>query len=70
LRAGAACVHFWTHLAPDLCGDWLGPKFQSAATLATVVGMLTEVPMMLSVVQIVRRTRPWYEAGNAGERKA
>ena len=37
--------------------------FQSGAALATVVGVLVEVPVMLSVVQIVRRTRPWYERG-------
>ncbi len=35
--------------------------FQSGAALATVVGVLIEVPVMLSVVQIVRRTRGWYE---------
>ena len=35
--------------------------FQSGAALATVVGVLVEVPVMLSVVHIVRRTRPWYE---------
>jgi ACR3 family arsenite transporter len=29
--------------------------------LATVVGMLIEVPVMLSVVRIVNRTRDWYE---------
>ncbi len=33
----------------------------SGAALATVVGVLVEVPVMLSVVAIVRRTRPWYE---------
>lgn len=38
--------------------------FQSGAALATVVGVLVEVPVMLSVVQIVRRTRGWYERGN------
>jgi ACR3 family arsenite transporter len=37
--------------------------FQSGAALATVVGVLVEVPVMLSVVHIVRRTRPWYERG-------
>jgi ACR3 family arsenite transporter len=36
--------------------------FQSGAALATVVGVLVEVPVMLSVVQIVRRSRSWYEA--------
>jgi len=34
---------------------------QSGAALATVVGVLVEVPVMLSVVWIVNRTRPWYE---------
>jgi ACR3 family arsenite transporter len=37
--------------------------FQSGAALATVVGVLVEVPVMLSVVQIVRRSRGWYERG-------
>jgi ACR3 family arsenite transporter len=36
--------------------------FNSGAALATVVGVLVEVPVMLSVVKIVNRTRPWYEA--------
>jgi ACR3 family arsenite transporter len=35
--------------------------FQSGAALATVVGVLVEVPVMLSVVNIVRRSRDWYE---------
>jgi ACR3 family arsenite transporter len=35
--------------------------FQSGAALATVVGVLVEVPVMLSVVHIVRRSRGWYE---------
>ncbi|MBC7636983.1 MAG: ACR3 family arsenite efflux transporter [Acetobacteraceae bacterium] len=35
--------------------------FQSGAALATVVGVLVEVPVMLSVVTIVRRSRGWYE---------
>lgn len=33
----------------------------SGAALATVVGVLVEVPVMLSVVAIVKRTRAWYE---------
>jgi arsenite transporter len=37
--------------------------FQSGAALSTVVGVLVEVPVMLSVVMIVRRSRDWYEAG-------
>ncbi len=37
--------------------------FQSGAALATVVGVLVEVPVMLSVVKIVRSSRSWYERG-------
>jgi ACR3 family arsenite transporter len=36
--------------------------FQSGAALATVVGVLIEVPVMLSVVAVVNRSRRWYEA--------
>ncbi len=43
---------------------------QSGAALATVVGVLVEVPVMLSVVWIVNRTRRWYEAGPAVRRHA
>lgn len=39
--------------------------FQSGAALATVVGVLIEVPVMLSVVAIVNRSKGWYEAGSA-----
>jgi len=39
--------------------------FQSGAALSTVVGVLVEVPVMLSVVQLVRRSRRWYERGTA-----
>jgi ACR3 family arsenite transporter len=35
--------------------------FESGAALATVVGVLIEVPVMLSVVAIVNRSRLWYE---------
>lgn len=35
----------------------------SGAALATVVGVLVEVPVMLSIVAMVKRTRPWYERG-------
>jgi arsenite transporter len=35
----------------------------SPAALATVVGVLVEVPVMLSVCRACNRTRPWYEAG-------
>ena len=37
--------------------------FDSGAALATVVGVLIEVPVMLSVVKIVNTTRGWYEEG-------
>ena len=35
--------------------------FESGAALATVVGVLIEVPVMLSVVYIVNRSKGWYE---------
>ena len=35
----------------------------SPAALATVVGVLVEVPLMLAVAGIVNRTRDWYERG-------
>lgn len=35
--------------------------FQSGAALATVVGVLIEVPVMLLVVRVVNRTKHWYE---------
>ena len=38
---------------------------KSGAALATVVGVLVEVPVMLSVVAIVTRTRRWYERAPA-----
>ena len=36
--------------------------FHSGAALATVVGVLIEVPVMLLVVRVVNRTRDWYDA--------
>lgn len=36
--------------------------FSSGAVLATVVGVLVEVPVMLSVVRIVNESKIWYEA--------
>jgi ACR3 family arsenite transporter len=35
--------------------------FNSGAALATVVGVLIEVPVMLLVVRIVNRSKNWYE---------
>jgi len=37
--------------------------FESGAALATVVGVLIEVPAMLIVVRIVNSTKDWYESG-------
>lgn len=36
--------------------------FESGAALATVVGVLIEVPVMISVVKIVNNTKGWYES--------
>jgi ACR3 family arsenite transporter len=40
----------------------------SGAALATVVGVLIEVPVMLLVVRVVNRSRGWYESGRAARR--
>jgi ACR3 family arsenite transporter len=37
--------------------------FESGAALATVVGVLVEVPVMLVVVKSLNASRGWYEAG-------
>jgi ACR3 family arsenite transporter len=37
---------------------------RSGAALATVVGVLVEVPVMLAVVALVNRTQSWYEKGS------
>ncbi|MCM5680140.1 ACR3 family arsenite efflux transporter [Schlegelella sp. S2-27] len=39
--------------------------FDSGAALATVVGVLIEVPVMLLVVRVVNRSQHWYETGAA-----
>ena len=44
--------------------------FSSGAALATVVGVLIEVPVMLSVVKLVNNTRGWYESGAAVRRNS
>jgi ACR3 family arsenite transporter len=44
--------------------------FTSGAALATVVGVLIEVPVMLSVVKIVTATKGWYERGSAVQRNS
>ena len=44
--------------------------FHSGAALATVVGVLIEVPVMLSVVWIVNRSKAWYESAPAVSRNS
>jgi ACR3 family arsenite transporter len=43
---------------------------ESGAALATVVGVLIEVPLMLAVVRVVNGSRAWYEAGAQRARAA
>ena len=38
--------------------------FESGAALATVVGVLIEVPVMLLVVKVVNASKGWYESGD------
>jgi ACR3 family arsenite transporter len=40
--------------------------FESGAALATVVGVLIEVPVMLLVVRVVNATKGWYERAAGG----
>jgi ACR3 family arsenite transporter len=40
--------------------------FESGAALATVVGVLIEVPVMLLVVKVVNSSKGWYEASRQG----
>ncbi|OYT71237.1 MAG: arsenical-resistance protein [Chloracidobacterium sp. CP2_5A] len=42
--------------------------FESGAALATVVGVLIEVPVMLLVARVVNASKGWYERGAAGRR--
>ena len=42
--------------------------FNSGAALATVVGVLIEVPVMLWLVRMVNRSKGWYEQSNHTER--
>lgn len=44
--------------------------FDSGAALATVVGVLIEVPVMLSVVKIVNSSRSWYESADPVRKRA
>lgn len=39
----------------------ISTEFQDSAALATVVGVLVGVPVMLSVVRVVKAIRGWYE---------
>jgi ACR3 family arsenite transporter len=43
--------------------------FSSGAALATVVGVLIEVPVMLSLVKIVNSSRGWYDRGDAVQKR-
>ena len=43
--------------------------FHSGAALATVVGVLIEVPLMLLVVRLVNGSRTWYEGGTRSSRR-
>lgn len=44
------------------CGPGAVSAMRPAAGLATVVGVLVEVPLMLSRVRSVNACKPWYEA--------
>lgn len=54
--AGASMSRFERYLSL-----WVLLRIQSGAALATVVGVLIEVPVMLLVVRIVNSSQGWYE---------
>jgi ACR3 family arsenite efflux pump ArsB len=43
---------------------WVAACIVAGIALATVVGVLIEVPVMLSVVWIVNASQAWYDRGN------
>ena len=43
--------------------------FESGAALATVVGVLIEVPVMLAVVRVVNGSRQWYEMAHDAQQR-
>jgi ACR3 family arsenite transporter len=45
-------------------------RFNSGAALATVVGVLIEVPVMLSLVWVVNRSKGWYDTSPALARRS
>jgi ACR3 family arsenite transporter len=47
------------------CSCHLGLRLSSGATIATVVGVLVEVPVMLTLVKIANRTKTWFPVKTA-----
>lgn len=47
-------------VSSQCCSSKLISKPESGAALATVVGVLIEVPVMLSVCAVCNRTRHWF----------
>lgn len=45
---------------------WVFPCIIAGAALEIVIGVLIEVPVMLSVVYLVKRSKNWYETGAQG----
>ncbi len=62
--AGFVAASNFFELAVAVAVSLFGLK--SGAALATVVGVLEEVPIMLSLVWIAKRTKGWIERRNAG----
>jgi hypothetical protein len=50
--------------------DTRGAARATIAALVTVVGVLVEVPVMLSLLRFANRTRHWFPAGETGLRAA
>ncbi|SHH36517.1 hypothetical protein SAMN02744040_01722 [Tepidibacter thalassicus DSM 15285] len=53
-------IVFRNLIPADLVADYLAGAVFLGAALATVVGVLVEVPLMLTLVKIANNTRHWF----------
>lgn len=53
-------IIFAQFISPELSTQYLGGAVLLGAALATVVGVLVEVPVMLALVRIANSTRHWF----------
>lgn len=64
--APAAMIGASNHFEVAIATSTMLFGLSSGAALATVVGVLIEVPVMLMLVRICLKTKHWFEAAEAG----